>query len=68
VRIKNEQGPGRTLAAAFLEIIYRIYREHLAAAKLKNPSTSDSLGSISLIDEHNARKLRMGHLALVGSH
>src|SRR5262249_9220272 len=42
--------------------------EHLAAAKLKNPSASDSLGSISLIDEHNGRRLRMGHLAFVGSH
>jgi glycogen phosphorylase len=51
-----------------LEIIYRINTEHLAAAKLKNPSASDSLGSISLIDEHNGRKLRMGHLAFVGSH
>jgi len=52
-----------------LEIIYRINTEHLLeAAKLKNPSASDSLGSISLIDERNGRKLRMGHLAFVGSH
>jgi starch phosphorylase len=51
-----------------LEIIYRINTEHLAAAKLKNPSASDSLGSISLIDERNGRRLRMGHLAFVGSH
>src|SRR6266446_5884062 len=52
-----------------LEIIYRINTKHLLeAAKLKNPSASDSLGSISLIDEHNGRKLRMGHLAFVGSH
>src|SRR5215475_7479491 len=51
-----------------LEIIYRINTEQLEAAKLKNPSASDSLGSISLIDEHNGRKLRMGHLAFVGSH
>src|SRR5499426_1563503 len=51
-----------------LEIIYRINTGHLEAAKLKNPSASDSLGSISLIDEHNGRKLRMGHLAFVGSH
>src|SRR3989475_3058407 len=51
-----------------LEIIYRINTEHLEAAKLKNPSASDSLGSISLIDEHNGRRLRMGHLAFVGSH
>src|SRR5215471_4248911 len=51
-----------------LKIIYRINTEHLEAAKLKNPSASDSLGSISLIDEHHDRKLRMGHLAFVGSH
>src|SRR5947209_3508485 len=51
-----------------LEIIYRINTEHLEAAKFKNPSASDSLGSISLIDEHNGRKLRMGHLAFVRSH
>src|SRR5260221_13015902 len=52
-----------------LEIIYRINTKHLLeAAKLKNPSASDSLGSSSLIDEQNGRKLRMGHLAFVGSH
>src|SRR6266513_1501776 len=51
-----------------LEIIYRINTEHLAAARLKNPSASDSLESISLIDERHGRKLRMGHLAFVGSH
>ena len=51
-----------------LEIIYRINTEHLEAAKLKNPSAFESLRSISLIDEHHGRKLRMGHLAFVGSH
>jgi glycogen phosphorylase len=51
-----------------LEIVYRINTEHLAAAKLKNPSALESLESISLIDEHNGRRLRMGHLAFVGSH
>jgi glycogen phosphorylase len=51
-----------------LEIIYRINTEHLEAARLKNLPSSDSLGSISLIDEHNGRRLRMGHLAFVGSH
>jgi glycogen phosphorylase len=58
---------GRVLPG-HLEIIYRINTRHLEAAKLKNPSASDSLGSISLIDEHNGRKLRMGHLAFVGSY
>src|SRR5262245_41865053 len=51
-----------------LEIIYRINTEHLAAAKRKDPSASDSLEAISLIDERHGRKLRMGHLAFVGSH
>src|SRR5215471_9739805 len=51
-----------------LEIIYRINMEHLAAAKLKNPDASDSLEPISLIDERDGRKLRMGHLAFVGAH
>lgn len=50
-----------------LEIIYRINTEHLAAAAT-DPSASDSLESISLIDERHGRKLRMGHLAFVGSH
>jgi starch phosphorylase len=49
-----------------LEIIYRINTGHLAAAK--DPSASDLLESISLIDERHGRKLRMGHLAFVGSH
>jgi glycogen phosphorylase len=51
-----------------LEIIYRINAEHLGAAKLQNLSASHSLESISLVDEHDGRKLRMGHLAFVGSH
>src|SRR5437016_7208390 len=45
-----------------LEIIYRINTEHLAAAKLKDVSASHSLESISLVDEHDGRKLKMGHL------
>jgi glycogen phosphorylase len=51
-----------------LEIIYRINTEHLALANLKNVSASDSLESISLVDERDGRRLRMGHLAFVGSH
>jgi starch phosphorylase len=51
-----------------LEIIYRINMEHLRVAKLKNLSAFDTLESISLVDEHDGRKLRMGHLAFVGSH
>src|SRR4029450_13578678 len=51
-----------------LEIIYCINMEHLGAAKLKNLSAFGTLESISLVDEHDGPKLRMGHLAFVGSH
>ena len=52
-----------------LQIIYRINAEHIEAAKRKDPEGfPDRLAAISLIDEHGDRKLRMGHLAFVGSH
>ena len=52
-----------------LQIIYRINAEHLEDAKQQDPVVvSEGLSSISLIDERDGRKLRMGHLAFVGSH
>src|SRR5262249_55163866 len=52
-----------------MQIIFRINAEHIEAAKQKDPEGFDSrLAAISLIDEHGDRKLRMGHLAFVGSH
>ena len=52
-----------------LQIIYRINAEHIEAAKQKDPEGFiERLPAISLIDEHGDRKLRMGHLAFVGSH
>ena len=52
-----------------LQIIYRINAEHIEAAKHKDPEGfTERLAAISLIDEHGDRKLRMGHLAFVGSH
>jgi glycogen phosphorylase len=50
-----------------LEIIYRINEQHLQLAREKDAST-ELLASISLIDEHGSRRVRMGHLAFVGSH
>jgi glycogen phosphorylase len=51
-----------------LEIIYTINAHHLEAAK-RNASFDPKLSSeISLIDESNGRRVRMGHLAFVGSH
>ncbi len=52
-----------------LQIIYKINADHIETAKQKDPEGfSDRLAAISLIDEHGDRKLRMGHLAFVGSH
>ena len=52
-----------------LQIIYRINSEHIEAARQMDPeSFPGRLAAISLIDEQGERKLRMGHLAFVGSH
>jgi starch phosphorylase len=51
-----------------LEIIYRINEQHLQHARQHNPASHDLLASVSLIDEHGSRRIRMGHLAFVGSH
>jgi glycogen phosphorylase len=50
-----------------LEIIYRINEQHLKLATEKDQSP-EFLASVSLIDEHGSRRVRMGHLAFVGSH
>src|SRR5204862_2305727 len=50
-----------------MQIIYRINSDHIAAAERMDPvAFPERLASISLIDEHGDRKLRMGHLAFVG--
>ncbi|MDQ8727699.1 glycogen/starch/alpha-glucan phosphorylase [Bradyrhizobium sp. LHD-71] len=51
-----------------LEIIYRINVENLAAAEAHAPSDARYIASVSLIDEAGGRRVRMGHLAFVGSH
>src|SRR5262245_26868031 len=52
-----------------MQIIYRINAEHIEAARIKDPKGfPERLAAISMIDEHGGRKLRMGHLAFVGSH
>ena len=48
-----------------MQIIYRINAEHLERAKRVS---GNLLSAVSLIDEHSDRKVRMGHLAFVGSH
>lgn len=51
-----------------LEIIYRLNVENLAAAEARAPDDARYIASVSLIDESGGRRVRMGHLAFVGSH
>jgi glycogen phosphorylase len=51
-----------------MQIVYAINVGIIADAHKKNMVDFDFLGNISLIDENNGRRLRMGQLAFVGSH
>jgi starch phosphorylase len=51
-----------------LQIIYFINSLHLEAAKKAFPGEPELLSSVSIIDEREGRRLRMGQLAFVGSH
>jgi glycogen phosphorylase len=51
-----------------LQIIYRINERHLAVAKHLHSIDERRAAAVSLIDEDNGRRVRMGHLAFVGSH
>ncbi|WP_275096068.1 glycogen/starch/alpha-glucan phosphorylase [Sedimenticola hydrogenitrophicus] len=51
-----------------LQIIYEINRRFLEDVRHRNPGDLDLLRRVSLIDERDERRLRMAHLAIVGSH
>ena len=51
-----------------LQIIYLINKLHLDDAVAKGVVNSDMLASISLVQEGSEKRVRMGHLAFVGSH
>ncbi len=51
-----------------LQIIYKINERHLAAAKRTRSIGEATAAAVSLIDEDDGRRVRMGHLAFVGSH
>jgi len=51
-----------------LQIIYKINERHLAAAKRVHSVSEATAAAVSLIDEDDGRRVRMGHLAFVGSH
>ncbi len=51
-----------------MQIVYAINAGIIADAHKKELTDFDFLGAISLIDENNGRRLRMGQLAYVGTH
>lgn len=51
-----------------LEIIYEINYRFLSEIRLKYPKDPDRLARMSLIEEGGEQKVRMAHLACIGSH
>jgi starch phosphorylase len=51
-----------------LQIIYLINWLHLELQEEQGRLSADNVTSLSLIDESNGRRVRMGHLAFIGSH
>lgn len=51
-----------------LEIIYEINRRLLDEVRLRFPGDDGRIERVSLVEEGNQRKIRMAHLAIVGSH
>ena len=51
-----------------MQIIYEINARLLQRARTVLDADAGLLASLSLIDEHNGRRVRMGQLAFVGSH
>lgn len=51
-----------------LEIIFEINRRFLAMVNHNFPGDTGLLRRVSLVDENNGRRIRMAHLAVVGSH
>jgi starch phosphorylase len=51
-----------------MQIIYILNAQHLERARREHHANDALLSALSLIDESHGRRLRMGHLAFVGSH
>jgi len=51
-----------------MEIVYEVNQRFLASVRYRWPGDSDVLRRMSLIDEDGGRRVRMAHLAIVGSH
>jgi starch phosphorylase len=57
-----------TLIPRHLEIIYEINRRFLDDVRRRFPGDEGRVARMSLIEEGDVRKVRMAHLAVVGSH
>jgi len=51
-----------------MQIIYLINALHLGQVRRQFPDDDALLSSVSMIDEHQGRRVRMSHLAFLGSH
>ncbi len=51
-----------------MQIVYAINHSFLEAARAAGVVENERIAAISLIDENHGRRVRMGHLAFVGSH
>jgi starch phosphorylase len=51
-----------------MQLIYLINAHHLDEVRTRFPNDNALLSSVSLIEEGHGRRVRMGHLAFVGSH
>jgi glycogen phosphorylase len=57
-----------SLLPRHLEIIYEINRRFLDDVRRRYPGDVDRVARVSLVDEHGGKRVRMAHLACVGSH
>ncbi|MFM0109030.1 glycogen/starch/alpha-glucan phosphorylase, partial [Paraburkholderia rhynchosiae] len=58
----------RNLLPRLLEIIFEINRRFLDEVRQRHPGDEARIARMSLIDETGEKKIRMAHLATVGSH
>jgi len=51
-----------------MQIIYLINAHHLDLLRRSGNADNETVAALSLIDENHGRRVRMGHLAFIGSH
>jgi glycogen phosphorylase len=58
----------RRILPRHMEIIFEINRRFLNVVRTRHPTDSSLLGRVSLIADSGQQRVRMSHLAIVGSH